>query len=773
MRLRLGLLLAAAALLACSRDLAVPAATTAPAIAAFSPASGSYAGERLVITGSGFDPDPQANLVQFARASARAEWVGGGSLAVRIPADAGSGRITLATKGGISAPSSVAFTYRGLGELRTGVVSSEIALLHRPYRVVPASDETFLLSDLLLGVVRYGDPAFVAPAAVSIDSAPATATPSVVWLDSYPGRPTSTLVREEVPSGTFASVRAATKTIPEAGAARLVTMRAGGGFPDAVAVIRDEGSTWTIALHGLVDLEPLPAWPDPTSAGTPQPLAGIVDLRGCADAGNGDLACLARGAADDPLTIARIRLTSAPTVTFLAPPPAPIVENRYLSDDPLCADVTRHRAVVALADGRIAAANVSTDTWFQAPVDTESRTPARFLTCVGPGSASFPEVTALVSKVGDDLLTRMEPVTGQVVWTIPFTKPAATGLWCTAQSASCANGGVIHAASDADNRVFLLDVSSGAVLARRSFDLLPGRVDDPDAIIDLTAVQGAAWFATSSAPDVPKLSFATAAPRGTLWMPVTAKRGSGLYPHFAASDAVAVVPGVTGTYTMVLEDAAFDGNALTSTAQLGLDAPNPYAHAATIAGLETLTYHLGSPTERTVSAIPDARFTSLGRLPDGRIFASVRSGAGWSVRTWTAAEAAADAVWTSPGAGALIVASSAVLDGALWAFYWGEGSDLHGVALDGNLVAKSDAVLSDAFYSILAVSPNGRTFVSWDFQPYSRDTSVVVWSASAAEGFRRRTTIPVQGQVSGVAFDGTGEALYVVTRGPDRVLVIE
>jgi hypothetical protein len=71
------------------------------------------------------------------------------------------------------------------------------------------------------------------------------------------------------------------------------------------------------------------------------------------------------------------------------------------------------------------------------------------------------------------------------------------------------------------------------------------------------------------------------------------------------------------------------------------------------------------------------------------------------------------------------------------------------------------------------VSPNGRTFVSWDFQPYSRDTSVVLWSADADAGFPRLATIPVEGQVSGAAFDGTGETLYVVTRGPDRVIVVE
>jgi hypothetical protein len=221
-------------------------------------------------------------------------------------------------------------------------------------------------------------------------------------------------------------------------------------------------------------------------------------------------------------------------------------------------------------------------------------------------------------------------------------------------------------------------------------------------------------------------------------------------------------------------DAAFAG-----TAQLAVDAPFN-AYFATSEGLETVEW--GDGTSH-LSPLAGAEFTSVGLLaedgvPDAHVLAAVRSGGEWHVRLWDRAGALAGdppaRSWRSPGAGARMIAAAAVLDGSLHAFYWDADGTLRAAGLDSDLVARSDAALDDLFYSILAVSPNGRTFVSWDFQPFSqRDTSVVVWSADAAAGFPRLATIPVEGQVSAAAFGATGEQLYVLTRGPDRIVVLE
>jgi hypothetical protein len=113
-----------------------------------------------------------------------------------------------------------------------------------------------------------------------------------------------------------------------------------------------------------------------------------------------------------------------------------------------------------------------------------------------------------------------------------------------------------------------------------------------------------------------------------------------------------------------------------------------------------------------------------------------------------------------------------VLGGTLWAFYW-DGTEDHAVELSSALDAVRDVPLGDYLNQVLAVSPNGRTFVSWESQPFSENTSVVVWAADPEAAFPRLATIPIEGQVTGAAFDATGEKLFVLARGPGRIVVVE
>jgi hypothetical protein len=765
-------LLAVGLLAACSRDLDVPPLSTAPRVQSIAPAS-AYAGQKIVIRGSGFDPAPEGNLVQFASVSARAEAVIGGSLWLRVPADAGTGPITVATRGGISAPSATPFSYRGLGEVRGAAVTSEIPLVHRPYRVVGIEGDTFIHSDLVVGLLRYGDPSFVAPHGKAMDAAPWTAPGSVVWRETVSAT-AGLLVRRAI--GTPPE-SVTTATIPAVEGGPVVAMRAHGGLPDAVAVLQYQGDPaylTTVALRRLDDLTPIATYEGAALE--------FEDLRGCADTGGGELACLVRreagghdGLRASPLTIGIVSFEPSVSATILPPPPVALVEDRNQLDDPLCVDPTRGasgQAVVALEDGRLALIDLATRSFLANTVDTGSRTPVRSINCLGGGEV-------LVAKRGDDLLTRLSLADGQILWSVPVPKASRAGVDCSVAARATAGGAcTVHVMGEADNAALVLRLDTGALLARRSFDLLPGRVDSPEQLLDRTALQGAAAYTPDDG--VPRIAVVVSAPRGVLRAPVSAQRGSGLYPTYAQSDAVAVVPGTSGRYAMVLEDVAFDAAALSSTAQLGLDGAWPYAYAGTGAGLETLTFDNATPG--ALSDWEDSEFYSLGYLPDGRIYGAIYDT--WlgdtSLKVWTLDEAhqgsQAGATWSPPG----LLGMAAVLDGDLWAFWWDRNDvgelQVHATGLAASTSSVSEGssfLLKDPFYQVLAVSPNGRTFVSWDLQPFSHDTSVVLWSSDAVAGFPRRATIPVQGQVTGVAFDETGEALYVVTRGPDRILVVE
>jgi hypothetical protein len=124
--------------------------------------------------------------------------------------------------------------------------------------------------------------------------------------------------------------------------------------------------------------------------------------------------------------------------------------------------------------------------------------------------------------------------------------------------------------------------------------------------------------------------------------------------------------------------------------------------------------------------------------------------------------------WAAPGA----LAGAALLDGAPWAFHADAAGDFVATELDGALQPRRTVAMPETFDRIVAVSPNGRTFVTWEYQAWSLDANVVVWGTRDG-AWARVATVPVQGAVSGVAFAGTGEALYVLTRAPDRVVVVE
>jgi hypothetical protein len=71
-------------------------------------------------------------------------------------------------------------------------------------------------------------------------------------------------------------------------------------------------------------------------------------------------------------------------------------------------------------------------------------------------------------------------------------------------------------------------------------------------------------------------------------------------------------------------------------------------------------------------------------------------------------------------------------------------------------------------------SPNGRTLVTWGPGPFGGGTSLLhLWSLDPAAGFPELASVGLDGAVAGLSYDATGERLYVVTRRPNLVLVLQ
>jgi hypothetical protein len=115
-----------------------------------------------------------------------------------------------------------------------------------------------------------------------------------------------------------------------------------------------------------------------------------------------------------------------------------------------------------------------------------------------------------------------------------------------------------------------------------------------------------------------------------------------------------------------------------------------------------------------------------------------------------------------------------VLDGVLTSFFWdAAASSDQAVQLDADLqVLRQDEVGAWMAFA-RAVSPNGQVFVSTEVDFASGSRSLVLWRNDPDNNFPRLAELPLEGQLSGLAFDGTGETLYVVTYAPDHVLVVQ
>jgi len=784
-----------AALPACNRDLSVPS-REGPALSGISPTH-AFAGEEMTIFGVPFDADPTANLVQFAGATSRGErFNSDGSLVVKVPPDAGTGFITVSTPLGSSAPVGP-FSYDGLGQLRLNSITHEIPLLHKPYKVIASGGDTFISSDLVVSLVRYSDDVVVSRYERSTVGLPWAngGAGAVVWYQDQDD-PASQLVRLDIGSPAHAPVTVADSP----NGAQIAVMRAFSTTPDRIAMFRHGEGTAPTTPATLTVYDAV-TFAQTFSGSYP---AEFVRAHGCDDAGNAGtsarLVCVCHPSSSDsdPAELALTVLAASPTVTFYPSSSwdGTLIHHQKFSleqDDPMCVALGTggHRvAAVGLEDGRLLLADLDAGTFSYA--DTGSRTVAQSLTCPGPASGPTFQSMVLVAKTDDGLLTAVDIVTNKVRWAVPIPRAARASV----------DGTVVHVAGDSDNVVSLLDLTTGQLLARRSFDPQPGKLwkrsgpDEPDGTFS-SGVQGGAWSGTGVL-GVPVVVASIEFPRGVLEVPVELTGGQNrVFPWYVRDDVgIGVTPGISPDLYLTLEETGLhvelgDYNDHTDPytqstggfvdvghdVQLGVDGPRDL-HLGTWDGFVTVHYD-GSGT--VMSPLPESSFVSMGVLPDPspsgtdhRILAAVNQwNAPWyGVLEWTLSDAHAGndatSTWEAPGP----VDGAAVLQGTLWGFYW-DGTTDHAVELTRDLDDLRDIPMNDFINQIVTVSPNGRTFVSWENQPFSENTSIVIWSYDPDASFPRAATIPIDGQVAGAVFDPTGESLYVLMRNPGRIVVLD
>jgi hypothetical protein len=704
--LRLGLALAVSG---CARDLELPAPPAGPRLTGLAPAR-AYSGELIELLGAGFAPDPAGNEVVFPGATARGERLTATGLMIRVPPDAGSGTLRVATDGGTSAPLGT-FTWLGLGQLRSGkLVAAQVPVVHQPRRLLAEGGELFLHSGLLDGLARVGDDLFLRSCPLS--TIPAIGGGALSWLDLD-----GLLHRRELSGGAELVVLPADAGLGAVTVAQLVALPGG----PLVAVGSDGAGTV------LAPLDPVTLLPAGPQASFDVALASeVVALPG------GRLAAAGQVGAGAPVELLVLDLSGA-LATVATPRAIPAIG-------------------VELAAGALGSLEVLAVTTVGAAVDVVTVDGA--VVRSDPALSASP-VTALA--IGGGLVVAARAGDGTVVATDLLTGPA-WGLATPRPTRLALAGPVVWVASDVDNVLVALDVTSGALLARRGVDVRPGaalalgglaRAGDrlsviterPGARVDF-ALPG---FTPTGEPTPFRPGLIAADPgTGRIWI-----AGGTLVSTLDAGWSAPVA--VAGTVSRLL--ALDDGLAV--------------AHDAGLAWVSTagVVHELVSD-----ATFPVALASDRGR----RLLYAATVGGVDTVLVWDGGEAATGGPAALRGTVPGFLTGATFVDDQPWALYL-DTALLEPLAarLDaaGALVEARPRVNSDA--SSLA-SPNRRTLVTWDQSMVSGATGALqVWSSDPATGFAPLSSVALPANVSGLAFDATGQRLYVVTRDPDLLLVIE
>jgi hypothetical protein len=710
----------AAALLAlagCARDLDLPPEAAGPRLTGLAPAQ-AYAGELVEVLGAGFADDPTANRVDFARASAQGVARTGGGLLVRVPADAGSGPVTVTTSRGASQPLA-GFAYRGLGQLRAGQVVQAVPLLHQPRALFATGPDPVVDSTLFRGLVGTGQLPFAVPRSFQ---RPVAGGGLLYLVD-----PDRRLVAWLPGSGEQAS--AALAVSPTA-------VGYAGSPTGALALTITAGAAGDVlATFDALTLDPGPC------AG---PL-GVKVQSDPVDAGDGHFVVVAEDAAS-AFTLALVDVRGAVPAVTLLPAPAVAIQGSPVALAAGLVDGARLVAV-ALSGGQVALASLDgAPAWRPFRIRTFAETAVAALAIAGGRVLAAKADDGVV--LGLDPAATLDPLLPGVAWAVALPRPTALAV---------GPGGEAWAAGDADNVLSALDPGRGVLLGRRAAD--PGAT-----AASLQA--GAAWRPADEAPGA-ALAFPVARPAALVHWPIGGDPEALLQPL-----APALVAWDRWRHGFWIGDAgavAFEGGApLLVAGGVEALAPSP-------AGLVALGGDLSlvqGAALRPIAADLDTPIVLPARSEDGRLLAVGSMGGAERARLWSAAalEAAAaptlDVVLPGPAL------QGAFVDGEPWVTWLDPDTfesrsarlGPEGVLLDGVAGQVPDGLRS----------PNGRTVVVAEPGLLGGGlTALRVVALEPQAGFPTIDRIELPAPVVGLAFDDAGERLFVVTRTPDQLLALE
>lgn len=749
--------LAVLALLAagCARDLELPARSTAPVLAALSPAA-AYAGQLLRVQGSGLDPEPSANVVTFAAATARGLRFDGAALVVRVPEDAGSGPVIVANGRGTSAPFG-AFAYLGLGEPRRRAPTAGLPLIHAPTAVHGVAGNVYLDSAIYEGLLSSADGGFSTPRADL--SAAADWKGALYGAAHVGGTTTATLWRVDATTGATTGPR----TIPFPPTA-LVPMRG----VDLLVAFSASGAT--VAAWDLDTLDPLLA---------PTLVAGAEEWFAATDVRDGRAVAIAYGPAFD-LTLALVDFTGvraggSPAATLLPGSFAPALDFRVAVAvaDGAGPDVAggEHLAAVVLDTGDLAVARLGADPRFIGTIETFSPSGVAALA----GAATIPVVVA--TKPADGLALGAHLVQRRLVWSVAGDAPGPAGA--TGDVALIAHGG--------SNDVAVVNLSDGAKIARLSFDVAPGRGQAASYLGGLAflgrdpAVAGSEdllFLASGRFPALLRFSLDERTAACVL-------RAPGIGPIAASPGEPALWVARSGA-PAALDLLREQGAATPVTVPLpGLEAVLRLAPLGTGVAFthralnpEGLTGGGSGISLLDAGGVSSVAITGLGTLglgvaPDGRIWVVPRVGPSAEAQLWDRAEVRpGGAPAARQGLASEVVALSAAwLEDGLWVL--GRGDLPRAFLLGPDLaVARTVTLAGDAPVEALP-SPNGRLLIERVVGGPSAQTVLRFYRADPEVGFPLLDTLVVDGVVEGITFDPSGERLWLVTRAPDAVVLVD
>jgi hypothetical protein len=758
-------LVAAALFAACSHDLSLQV-PTGPVVQALTPTS-AFSGQVLRIRGTGFDLDPTSNLVVFPGAQARAHALSGGDLLVRVPANAGSGTVSVTNSLGSSAPVS-GFTYRGRGELRDLRVVQQTPLLHAPRRLFSIAGRLLADSILVAGIIDVDDPSFfVVGGGRQIPSVGGGAV-YAMDMDYLNG----TLRRADATTGAVLASRAVGIYTVDTVAYVSGKLLATGPSPTS-----DRLAMWTLDPISL-----------DTTAGPFDTTAWFGFAIPPRDLGDGRAAFAVML---DP-TYGRSLRVGLADVTGAGPTYEDLGDGGHVFDyDTIAfavgqgprtqfgAGATGPLAAVGLSSGDVAIVDLTSKQFETAEIKTYSPDPVHSVLFVPElvGTVRTVRAQLIATKPSADVVIGIDLATREVAWSVSTTRPTRMTLH---------SDGLVYVASDADDRLVVIDPAKQAAVSARSIDVGPGTVDGYGglAFAGRTADASVSMFLTDA------VYFPIARPHRALRYAL-----GDLRPIVAQTQYPPEFLLATPDYSMILANTqgievadAVGGSvfAATPAAPIRIATSGNQILVGTNDGFSLVESQTGGTLAEydgpyfPFDSLAAVGFTqagspwAIGSFWDGQAESWVL--AGWPMADIRSGTGIPHGVYLDGPATGL------QLDQGLWVFQNQGPLSLRGTAY---LVPTTWVGTTDTFSTNVVIapvvtngipSPNGRTFVHWrtKVSPDGRETAdLYVRSCDDATGFVQLGYFSLDGPVAGVTFDDTGERLFVVTRSPDQLLVIQ